>query len=302
MIQITELFPGIILRCCQDSRFKQGCLSLQILREMRPQEAALNALLPAVLLRGSRRHPNLKSIIHRLDELYGASIGAQVRRVGDYQTTGFYCSFMDDRFALPGDQVMEPMFAFAEELLMEPLLDDRSELRSFLREYVEGEKKNLISTIESERNDKQSYAMRRMLSHMCKGDSFAISRLGTAEEVAKITPLRLYAHWEHILRTSPINLFYVGSGDPQLVAESLRRIFGHMDRDYRIVAPQVPFYPGPGSDVTETLEVAQGKLCMGFSTNITNRDPRLVILVEKPMQSLPWATSRVSVTSLPGPG
>ena len=278
MIQITELFPGIFLRCCQDSRFKQGCLSVQILREMCPGEASLNALLPAVLLRGSRNHPDLRSIIHKLDELYGGTVGAQVRRVGDYQTTGFYCAFMDDRFALPGDQVMEPMFRFAEELLLKPRLDDRFETKAFDEAFVVGEKKNLISTIESEKNDKAIYAMRRLLSTMCKGDSFALSRLGTIEDVAAITPRELYVHWENILRTSPINLFYVGSRDPKQVADLLREIFSHMDRDYRNVAPQVPFYPGEGENVVETLEVAQGKLCMGFTTPITNRDDRFAAM------------------------
>ena len=274
MIEVMELFPGIMLRTAQDSRFKQGCLSVQILREMCPQEAALNALLPAVLLRGSRKHPDLRSIIRRLDALYGATVGAQVRRVGDYQTTGFYCAFMDDRFALPGDRVMEPMFSFAEELLLEPRLDDRYETKAFDESYVEGEKKNLISTIESERNDKHIYAMRRLLSIMCQGDSFSLSRLGTVEQVAAITPRQLYEHWEKILRTSPINLFYVGSAEPGKVADLLRPVFAGMDRCCRSVAPQVPFYPGPGSHVTETMEIAQGKLCMGFTTPITNRDPR----------------------------
>ena len=50
MIQILELFPGITLRCISDQRFKHGCLSLQMIRPMCRQEAALNALLPAVLL------------------------------------------------------------------------------------------------------------------------------------------------------------------------------------------------------------------------------------------------------------
>ena len=278
MIQVTELFPGIVLRTCRDSRFKQGCLSIQILREMRPEEASLNALLPAVLLRGSRVHPDLRSITRRLDELYGAAVGAQVRRVGDYQTTGLYCAFMDDRFALPGDRVMEPMFSFAEELLLKPLLDPNLETKAFLPEYVEGEKKNLIATIESERNDKQIYAMRRLLQVMCKGDSFALSRLGTAEQVAAITPQALYHHWEQILRDSPINLFYVGSGEPEQVAQALRKIFGSMERSYRAVAPQVPFYPGPGEEKVETMEVSQGKLCMGFTTPITNRDPEFAAM------------------------
>lgn len=46
MIQTFQLLPGITLRCFPDSRFKQGCLSLQILRPMCKEEAATNALLP----------------------------------------------------------------------------------------------------------------------------------------------------------------------------------------------------------------------------------------------------------------
>ena len=52
MIQTIKILPGITLRCIPDHRFKHGCLSLQILRPMDRQEAAMNALLPAVLLRG----------------------------------------------------------------------------------------------------------------------------------------------------------------------------------------------------------------------------------------------------------
>ena len=105
MIEIISLLPGITLRVCRDTRFKQGCLSFQLVRPMCREEASLNALLPSVLLRGTRRCPDLRSITEHLDELYGASVSALVRRVGDYQTTGLYCGFMDDRFALPGDRV-----------------------------------------------------------------------------------------------------------------------------------------------------------------------------------------------------
>ena len=118
MIETKTLLPGITLRVCRDTRFKQGCLSFQLVRQMKPEEAALNALLPSVLLRGTRNCPDLRSITEHLDELYGASVSALVRRVGDYQTTGLYCGFMDDRFALPGDRVLAPMIGFLEELLL----------------------------------------------------------------------------------------------------------------------------------------------------------------------------------------
>ena len=118
MIQTTTLLPGVTLRCFADARFKQGCLSLQLVRPMCAEEAALNALLPAVLLRGCRSCPDLRSITMRLDDLYGASVGTLVRRVGDYQTTGLYCSFIDDRYTLAGDRVLAPMTDFLRQLLL----------------------------------------------------------------------------------------------------------------------------------------------------------------------------------------
>ena len=152
MIETISLLPGITLRACRDTRFKQGCLSFQLIRMMRAEEAALNALLPSVLLRGTKSCPDLRSITEHLDELYGASVSPLVRRIGDYQTTGLYCGFMDERFALPGDQVLRPMMGFLEELLLDSPLDDGA----FLPSFVESEKKNLIATIESELNDKRA--------------------------------------------------------------------------------------------------------------------------------------------------
>ena len=155
MIETIPLLPGVTLRCCRDTRFMQGCLSFQLVRQMDSSEAAMNALFPSVLLRGTNRCPDLRSITEYLDELYGASVSPLVSRVGDYQTTGLYCGFMDDRFALPGDQVMRPMLSFLEEIL----LDSPLENGAFLTSFVESEKRNLIATIESELNAKRAYAM-----------------------------------------------------------------------------------------------------------------------------------------------
>ena len=267
MIETISLFPGVTLRACRDTRFKQGCLSFQLVRQMNPEEAALNALLPAVLLRGTRRCPDLKSITEHLDELYGASVSPLVRRVGDYQTTGLYCGFMDDRFALPGDQVLQPMLAFLEELLLDSPLEEGA----FLASFVESEKKNLIATIESERNDKRAYSMSRLLRILCREDTFGVPRLGEAEQVEDITPQGLYAHYRKILETSPIEIFYVGSAEARTVADALMPLLGKLPRNPLPLLPQTPFHPCEKQDVVETMDVTQGKLCMGFVTPITNR-------------------------------
>ena len=268
MIETMELMPGVTLRCCLDQRFKQGGLSLQLVRPMRREEAGLNALLPAVLLRGSEDHPDLRAITLKLDELYGASVSTLVRRIGDYQTTGLFCGFMDDRFALPGDRVMEPMLSFLGELLLRPCVRDGA----FFREIVESEKKNLIATIEAERNDKRSYAMAQLFRAMCQDDSYGIPRLGEKEQVTAITAQALYDHYRKILKESPMELFYVGTASIQQVAALMKPILEQIDRSYVNLPGQTAFSgAGEGQNLTEQMEVAQAKLCMGFVTPVTNR-------------------------------
>ena len=274
MIQTIPLLPGITLRCFPDSRFKQGTLSLQLVRPMDKNENALNALLPAVLLRGTAQHPDLRSITHRLDDLYGAAVGAVVRRVGDYQTTGLSCGFMEDRFALEGDKVLSPMLEFLGQLLLEPALEDGV----FRSDFLESEKRNLILSIESQRNDKRVYAGARLTELMCKADSFGIPRLGTVEQVEAITAQALYDHYRKVLRESPMELFYIGSARAETVADLLRPILAKIPRAPISLPSQTAFHDGGTGDHTEQMDVAQGKLCMGFVTPVTLRDPGFVAM------------------------
>lgn len=267
MIQTIELMPGITLRCFPDSRFKQSCLSIQLLRPLCREEAAMNALIPAVLLRGTRTAPDLRAITLRLDDLYGASVGALVRRVGDVQTTGFYCNFIAERYTLGQEALLEPMVDFVGQLLFQPVL----EKGVFRKDYVQSEKKNLISTLQTQLNDKRAYAGNRLFEIMCKDDPFGVPRLGRVADAKNITPKKLFEHYRKILSESPVHLFYVGSEDPQRVADLLRPLFAGIDRALSAPLQQTPFRPCAGEEITETMQVTQGKLALGYYTPITTR-------------------------------
>lgn len=258
---------GIEFYSFRDSRFKQGALSIQFVRSMNRAEAAANALLPAVLLRGTRDCPDLRAITLRLDDLYGASVSALVRRVGDYQTTGFYCNFMEDRFAFDGDAILAPMLEFVGSLLLEPILENGC----FFADYVESEKKNLIATIESEINDKRAYAASKLLKNMCPGDTFGLPRLGEKEDVEKLTAQSLYSHYRRVLSESPVQVFYVGSAETEQVADLLTALFEKLPRKQFALAPQTSVQVGTPSHEGEEMDIAQAKLCMGFVTPVTNR-------------------------------
>ena len=94
----------------------------------------------------------------------------------------------------------------------------------------------------------------------------------TPEDMAAIDPVGLLTHYRKILRESRIEIFYVGSAPAEAVAEYISPLVSRLGGREGLLPPQTPFHPCPGQDVTETMEVSQGKLCMGFVTPIVNRD------------------------------
>ena len=268
MYQTLSILPGVTLRYIRAKRFKQGCLTIQILRPMRTEEAGLNALIPAILLRGCRDYPDLQRITDRLDDLYGASVGTLVRRIGDCQTTGFYCGFIEDRFALDGDQILKPMTELVQQLLLQPIEEDGG----FSQDFTESEKRNLISAIDSERSNKGAYTAGKLLKILCAEDSFGVPRLGEIPQIQVIDHRNALAHYRRILQESPIEIFYVGSAEPEAMAGLLRPIFQQIDRHFIPLPPQTSYHPTPGREESETQQVAQAHLSMGFVTSITNRD------------------------------
>ena len=161
------------------------------------------------------------------------------------------------------------MLDFLGELLLEPL----TEGEGFSRDFVESEKRNLIATIESERNDKRAYAAAQMLKKMCSADTFGIPRLGEIEQVETVDSVTAWNHYRRILRESPAEIFYVGSGAPETVAQKLRGIFARIERTPVVLPDQTSFRDGGGGSYTEEMEISQAKLSMGFVTPITNKDP-----------------------------
>lgn len=274
MYQTLEIAAGVTLRYMQATRFKQGCLSIQFLRPMQAGEAGTNALIPAILLRGCRSCPDLKQITERLDDLYGASIGTLVRRIGDYQSTGFYCGFIEDRFALDGDAILAPMLELVGQLLLEPIEEDGG----FSIDFTESEKRNLIAAIDSDRSNKGAYAAGQLLKLMCAEDSFGIPRLGEIPQIRDIDHRSAWDHYKLVLRESPVEIFYVGSAPMDTIASLLRPIFTSIDRSYQPLPAQSAYRFTPGREESETQQVAQANLSMGLTTPITNRDPRFAAM------------------------
>jgi predicted Zn-dependent peptidase len=153
-----------------------------------------------------------------------------------------------------------------------------TEKGSFCREYVSGEKKNLISALEAQLSDKQAYASGKLLKYMCRGDSFEVPRLGGIPQVKRITAAAAYDHYQKVLQESPVEIFYVGAAPATQVADLLMPIFARLPRRVQPLPPQTILQPAKESHRSETMDISQAKLAMGFVTEITNRDTRFAAM------------------------
>ena len=78
-------------------------ISAHLIVPMSRQTAAENALLPFLLSRASREYPDFTKLGQRLAELYGASLNADVQKLGDLQVLSLSASGIADRYALEGE-------------------------------------------------------------------------------------------------------------------------------------------------------------------------------------------------------
>jgi len=257
-----QLMHGVHLTYLQDRKFKTGYMSAQFMMPVTAETVGLNALLAAVLRRGTARYPDMVSLSAALDQLYGARVDYSLQRKGECQCVGFTASFIDDAFALGGEKILEPVAELMGQLICEPATKNGR----FLSAYVESEKTNLIDAIRSQINDKREYAYYRLLAEMCRGEAYGAAPLGEEKLVSKVTVPKLYTYYQNLLADTPLELFYCGSAPLERVKNAFLDAFSALPR--RNVGDVEPTRRHPRREeeqyIEESMDVTQGKLCMGF--------------------------------------
>ncbi len=257
-----EIMQDVFLTYLPAQRFKTSRMTVQLIAPLQRETAAANALLPAVLRRGTVRCPDMESLSAALDTLYGANIDYTVRKKGERQCVGFAAGFIDDAFTPHGEKLLEPVSAMLGELLLDPVTHGGR----FLSSYVESEKANLIDAIRGLKNDKRDWADIRLMQEMCAGEPYSVLRLGDEETAGRITNQSLYVHGQALMASSRVEVIYCGSAEAQRVEEAVLSALAALPRGAQTALPEVQRIQAPDTPrrIVETMDVTQGKLAMGY--------------------------------------
>lgn len=264
-METISIHKNINLHYIPMPNLKTTTIGIFIHRELKAEEASLNALLPYVLKRGCRLCKNAEEVSKYLENLYGASMGAGVFKKGEDQLICLNTETIANEYAPEGEPLMEDLLELLLSVVFEPVVKDGA----FLEETVQQEKSNAKNRIQALMNDKRTYAMIRCTEEMCKQEAFGISQLGTIEGIEKITAKSLWEYYQKMITSSVIDLYICGTAQIQSMAGKIKECISRFDfLDAQIPQTQILKKTQQSPEmVEEILDVAQGKLSMGFRTN-----------------------------------
>ncbi|MBQ1576193.1 MAG: insulinase family protein [Oscillospiraceae bacterium] len=269
----SELMSGVWLTHIRTDKFKTACLSVSLLTQLRRETAAMNALLPQVLRRGTAAYGDMEAISRRLDELYGAAIEPVVRRFGEIQSLGFFASVPEEEFLPTGADTLRGTCELLGQLLCAP--NTRGGL--LLPQYVDSERDKLLEAIRARINDKIGWSISRCIEEMCCGEDYAVDRLGDEESAEAIRYQKLTKQYRALLQSSPIEIFYCGRADKKRVENLLRDAFSTLPRgeiDYDIGTDvRLNALESEPRRYTEQMNVAQAKLVIGWRLGEAMEEP-----------------------------
>ena len=267
-INRREIAPGVSFSSVSDNRFKTMKISAVAIVPLEKETAASYSLLSQVLVRSCKEYPDFTELSKKLSSLYGATLTADVRKMGEALMITFSVSGIDDRYALTNESISESLSRLLCSVMFEPLLCGES----FDAKEVELEKRQLIDFADSEFNDKRAYANNRLLEVMCKNEAFGLRKYGSKELINKVTADGLYTIWQDMLKKAKFEIFFVGESSCATAEKVFTEEFSKIDRTPFNIKDSVVSRAAEVTEYIETMEVSQAKLLLGFRTDCQGED------------------------------
>lgn len=271
MMEVVQINSNIKLHYIPMPKLKTTSVGVYIHRPLDKTEASYNAMLPMVLSCGSRLYPSREAIADCLDNLYGAVLGNTVVKRGEDHIIYFDAETISDRYTPNGEKLMKRLL----ELMMSVIFDPEVSDNGFREDELAREKKNAINNIDSYINDKRSYASLRCKQETARGTAYSIMSLGEKEIIAEITAKGLYDYYQSMITSSVIDIYICGDTDFDEAENTVRKAVSHMKfSEAKLPTTEIlSRKSGTVNSVTEHMNVAQGKLAMGYITNVKPTDP-----------------------------
>lgn len=274
-----EIKKGIKLHTIKTEKFKTNLIAIMLTTKLNRENVTKNALIPAVLRRGTKNLTTQEEINKKLEEMYGASLDCGLDKTGDNQVLKFYIETVNDEF-LP--QEAENMLKISLEKIFEFVFNPYLENGCFKKEYVEQEEKNIKQIIEGKIDNKARYSLDRCIEEMYKEQPYGLYKYGYVEDIKDINEKNLYEYYQRLVNECKIDIFVSG-----IIDEKTKNIIKNNENIIKL-KDRVPQYneteiiakrSQKENDVQESMDVTQGKLIIGMDLDIDDDNLRFDVMI-----------------------
>lgn len=276
---ITEIKKGIKLHSIQTNKFKTNLISVFITTPLNRENVTKNALIPAILRRGTKNMPTQEQISKKLEEMYGSEFDCGVEKTGDNQVIKFYLESLNDKFLPEKEDLLSKSIDVLLEIILNPLVENNM----FKTEYLDSEKNNLRQLIDSKIDNKDIYAFEKCTEKMYEGKPYSLYKYGFAEDLENITNQEIYKYYNELIDTAKIDIFVSGEFNEKEIIDILNK-----NENIAKLKERTPNYVINKEEteikkdiknpniVEDIMDVTQGKLVIGMEIKNMKKDERFV--------------------------
>ena len=260
-----DIKKGITIHKINTNKFKTNLFAVFLTTKLDRNTVTKNALLTAVLRRGTKNLTNQEDISKALENMYGASFDCGVEKTGDNHIMKFYLESINNEFLPEQENLSKECIEILLDIVFNPYLENGQ----FKSEYVEGEKENLKQIIEGKIDNKARYAFDRCIEEMYKDQPYGAYKYGYIEDLEKLDSKNLYDYYLDLIKNVKIDIFVSGNLDGQIIEEikenEIIQNLNERNANYninkeensksKIDEPKI---------VTESMQISQGKLIIGL--------------------------------------
>lgn len=260
-----EIKRGITLHQINTNNFKTNLYAIFLATPITRENVTKDAVISAVLRRGTNNIKSQELISQELESMYGASFDCGIEKTGDNHVFKFYLESLSDEFLPAKEDLSKKSIEILLDIVFNPLIEHGG----FKAEYVEGEKNNIKQIIESKIDNKGQYAYDRCIEETFNGKPYGLYKYGYIEDLEKITPQNLYEYYKKMISECKIDIFC--SGIMENIEKDIKENKNIQKVNERksncIIGTTVELPVQEIKTVQESMQVSQGKLVISLDVD-----------------------------------
>jgi predicted Zn-dependent peptidase len=254
---------GVRARLLKSDKFKTNIIGIFFSTELNKENVTKNALIPAILRRGTKKYPTMRDISIELENLYGAKFDCGVSKKGELQVLKFYGEAVNDKYLVDSNNNTLKLAEIIKDIIFNPAMVNGK----FNDEYLAQEKNKLKNIIDSRKNDKVQYALERCYELMAGEEPYGLCEYGEITEVDNVSNEELVNAYSNMIKNFNVDIVIAGN----IEEDEFNNIINLFDFNERATTVELKINevePSEVKNVTEEFEINQGKLSLAYRTNV----------------------------------